>query len=183
MKMKSPLRSFGLLIAVFSLFSCQPATSTSDNTNNEESKQTINKENNMNNLRNAVTETLEEMAKKARSMNMQGVAVASVLPKDSEVDWIGEMKVVNTPYNAEGGDKGWNLVAIAWSKAGEVIASGADSGDPDRKCMTGELNYTGGAYGESENYKFAFAFSGGLSEDDLEVAKFGISYLKAKLGE
>lgn len=50
-------------------------------------------------------------------------------------------------------------------------------------CMTGELNYTGGAYDETKNYKFAFAFSGGLSEDDLEVAKFGISYLKSLLGE
>ena len=52
-----------------------------------------------------------------------------------------------------------------------------------RLCMTGELNYTGGAYGETEHYKFAFAFSGGLSEDDLAVAKFGISYLKSLLGD
>lgn len=137
----------------------------------------------MNNLRNALVETLEAMAEKARSMNMHGVGVASVLPKESKIDWIGEMKVVDTPYNADGGDKGWNLVAIAWSKAGEVIASGADSGNPERKCMTGELNFTGGAYDESENYKFAFAFSGGLSEDDLEVAKYGISYMRSLLRE
>ena len=137
----------------------------------------------MKDLRNAITETLEKMAQKARSINMQGVAVASILPKETEVDWIGEMKVVDTPYNPEGGDKGWNLVAIAWSKAGEVIASGADSGNPDRKCMTGELNYTGGAYDETANFKFAFSFSGGLSEDDLAVAKYGISYLKSLLGE
>ncbi len=173
----------GVLAAACCLYSCQPATPASDNAKNQESTLTINPENNMNDLRNAVTVTLEEMAKKAKAMNMQGVAVASVLPKESAVDWIGEMKVVDTPFNAEGGDKGWNLVAIAWSKAGEVIASGADSGNPERKCMTGELNYTGGAYDESEHYKFAFAFSGGLSEDDLEVAKFGISYLKSLLGE
>ncbi len=135
----------------------------------------------MEELRNAIVETLDKMAEKARSMNMQGVAVASVLPKTSDVDWMGEMKVVDTPYNAEGGDKGWNLVAIAWSKAGEVIASGADSGNPDRKCMTGELNYTGGAYDETADYKFAFAFSGGLSEDDLAVARYGIEYLKSLL--
>ncbi len=137
----------------------------------------------MDNLRKALVETLEEMAKKAKSMNMQGVAVASILPKETEVDWIGEMKVVDTPYNADGGDKGWNLVAIAWSKAGEVIASGADSGNPDRNCMMGELNFTGGAYDETEDYKFAFAFSGGLSEDDLLVAKFGIEYMKKILSD
>lgn len=158
-------------------------TSASDNKNNEESTQIINIVIDMQNLRNAITETLEEMAKKAKSMNMQGVAVASVLSKDSDVDWIGEMKIVDTPYNVEGGDKGWNLVAIAWSKAGEVIASEADSGNPERKCMTGELNYTGGAYCETENYKFAFAFSGGVAEDDLAVAKFGIDYLKSLLNE
>ena len=32
----------------------------------------------MNNLRNALVETLEAMAEKARSMNMQGVGVASL---------------------------------------------------------------------------------------------------------
>ena len=164
----------------FQLMLNKAITEFKDNITNT---QTINKKYDMKDLRNAITETLEKMAQKARSMNMQGVAVASILPKETEVDWIGEMKVVDTPYNPEGGDKGWTLVAIAWSKAGEVIASGADSGNPDRKCMTGELNYTGGAYDETANFKFAFAFSGGLSEDDLAVAKYGISYLKSLLGE
>ena len=173
------------LIAMLALMltGCQLNTTSSETEGKVLDLQMNNNDNEMEEVRNAIVKALDAMAVKAREKNMQGVAVASVLPKTSEVDWQGEMKVVDTPYNPDGGDKGWNLVAIAWSKAGEVIASGADSGDPDRKCMTGELNYTGGAYGESENYKFAFAFSGGLSEDDLEVAKFGISYLKAKLGE
>lgn len=136
----------------------------------------------MDKLREALVETCEVMAKKAKSMNMQGVAVASVLPKETQVDWVGEMKVVDTPYNLESG-KGWNLVAIAWSKAGEVIASGANSGNPERKCLMGELNFVGGAYDETEHYKFAFAFSGGLSEDDLLVAQYGIDHLKALLNK
>ena len=45
------------------------------------------------------------------------------------------------------------------------------------------MNFTGGAYGESENYKYAFAFSGGLSEDDYEVAQYGIEYIKSLLKE
>ena len=32
----------------------------------------------------------------------------------------------------------------------------------------------GGAFDEYEGYKMAFAFSGALSEEDLEVAKYGI---------
>ena len=61
------------------------------------------------------------MEQKALQMKIQGVGVACFLDTtSSEVDWIGEMKVVQTPYNLK---EGWNLVAIAWSKAGEVIAS------------------------------------------------------------
>ena len=137
----------------------------------------------MDKLRSVIIETLDLMAAKAKSMDMQGVAVASVLPKTSEVDWIGEMKVVEVPYKPEGGDKGWNLVAIAWSKAGEVIATCADSGNPERNCMMGELNFVGGAYGESEHFKYAFAFSGGTSEDDLLVAQYGIENIKKLLNE
>lgn len=99
------------------------------------------------------------------------------LDKQSEVDWIGEMKVVETPYNLK---EGWNLVAIAWSKAGEVIASSANSGNPDRKKIMGELGFVGGAYEECEEYKLAFAFSGVTSEEDLEIAEYGIAEFKKR---
>lgn len=131
----------------------------------------------MNKLKEALIKACNAMAEKAVSMNMKGVAVATVLPKGSEVDWMGEMKVVGSPVNVDG--HGWNLVAIAWSKAGEVIASGANSGDPNRQVLMGELNFVGGAYDEADGYKFAFAFSGGLSEDDLLVAQYGIEILKS----
>lgn len=133
----------------------------------------------MDKIREALVVACGEMDKKAREMGMKGVAVAAVLPKESQVDWIGEMKVVETTHNFDG--PGWNLVAIAWSKAGEVIASGADSGNPERNCLTGELNYVGGAYDETQDYKYAFAFSGGISEDDLIVAQHGIACLKSQI--
>ena len=135
----------------------------------------------MDKIRQALIDTCEAMDKKAREMNMKGVAVASLLAPGEDVNWIGEMKVVDTPYNAEGGDKGWNLVAIAWSKAGEVIATNANSGNPERNCMVGELNFAGGAFDEDNGYKFAFAFSGGTSEDDLVVAQHGIEIIKTLL--
>ncbi|MBQ5933648.1 MAG: hypothetical protein IJL55_08095 [Lachnospiraceae bacterium] len=71
-------------------------------------------------IRNSIVLVLEEMKKKAETMGIQGVAVASVLNKGEDVDWIGEMKVVGTPCNFK---EGWNLVAIAWSKCGEAIAT------------------------------------------------------------
>lgn len=129
-------------------------------------------------LRMYLIEALEEMYGKAQSMGIQGVAVASVLNRDETTDWIGEMKVVETPFNFK---EGWNLVAIAWSKCGEAMATGADSGDPEHEKILGECGFVGGAYEEYEGYKMAFAFSGALSEEDLEVAKHGITYMKSHL--
>jgi len=126
-------------------------------------------------LREKIVKTLDDMKAKALEMGIQGVATASVLNKGETDDWIGEMKVVGTPYNQK---EGWNLVAIAWSKCGEVIATQADSGNPDHQKMMGELGFVGGAYAEFDGIKMAFAFSGADSEEDLVVARHGIEKLK-----
>ena len=126
-------------------------------------------------LREKLALALDDMKAKAIEMGIHGVATASVLNNGETADWIGEMKVVGTPLDTEGG---FNLVAVAWSKCGEVIATGADSGDPNHKTMTGELGYAGGAYDEYEGCKMAFAFSGATSEEDLVVAKYGIERMK-----
>jgi len=131
-------------------------------------------------LREKLAMALEDMKAKAIEMGIEGVAAASVLNKGETMDWIGEMKVVGPPCNIK---EGWNLVAIAWSKCGEVIATQADSGDPNHKKILGELNFTGGAYDECEGCKLAFAFSGALSEEDLAVARYGIEKMKEYIRE
>lgn len=129
-------------------------------------------------LRGKIVKVLDDMKAKAVEMGIEGVATASVLNRDETDDWIGEMKVVGTPCNQK---EGWNLVAIAWSKCGEVIATHADSGAPDHQKMLGELGFVGGAYDEYEGCKMAFAFSGADSEEDLVVAKYGIERMKGYL--
>lgn len=131
-------------------------------------------------LREKIGMVLEDMKAKAIEMSIQGVATASILNKGETVDWIGEMKVVGTPLDTKGG---FNLVAVAWSKCGEVIATGADSGNPNHQTMTGELGYAGGAYDEYEGCRMAFAFSGATSEEDLVVAKYGIEKMKEYISE
>ncbi len=123
---------------------------------------------------------LDDMKAKAIEMGIQGVATASILNNGETVDWIGEMKVVGTPLDTKGG---FNLVAVAWSKCGEVIATGADSGNPNHQTMTGELGYAGGAYDEYEGCRMAFSFSGATSEEDLVVAKYGIEKMKECISE
>ncbi len=126
-------------------------------------------------LREKVLMVLDDMKAKAVEMGIQGVATASVLNSGDSVDWIGEMKVVGTPIDHA---NNCNLVAIAWSKCGEVIATGADSGNPDHQKMVGELGYAGGVYDEFKGCKMAFAFSGAETEQDLVVARFGIEKMK-----
>ena len=61
------------------------------------------------------------------------------------------------------------------------MATEADSGNPEHKKIMGECGFVGGAYDEYNGYKMAFAFSGALSEEDLEVAKYGISLMKQEM--
>ena len=129
-------------------------------------------------LRVMLAKALEEMKKKAVDMGIKGEAAASVLNRGENVDWIGGMKVVDTPFNL---NEGWNLVAIAWSKCGEAMATEADSGNPEHNKIMGECGFVGGAFEEYEGYKMSFAFSGALSEEDLEVAKYGIERMKTLL--
>ena len=131
-------------------------------------------------LREKIVMALDDMKAKAIEMGIEGVATASVLNNGETVDWIGEMRVVGTPLDTKGG---YNLVAVAWSKCGEEIATGADSGNPNHKTMTGELGYAGGAYDEYEGCKMAFAFSGATSEEDLVVSKYGIERMKGYISE
>lgn len=131
-------------------------------------------------LREKIVMALDDMKAKAIEMGIEGVATASVLNQGDSVDWIGEMRVVGKALDKEGG---FNLVAVAWSKCGEVIATGADSGNPDHQTMTGELGYAGGAYDEYKGCKMAFAFSGATSEEDLVVAKYGIERMKGYISD
>lgn len=131
-------------------------------------------------LREKLVLALDDMKAKALEMGIEGVAAASVLNSGDTINWIGEMKVVGKYLDHDGG---FNLVAVAWSKCAEVMATLADSGNPNHKPMIGELNYTGGAYGEYESIKMAFAFSGATSEEDYVVANHGIAKLKEYISE
>ena len=55
-------------------------------------------------VRECLIKALDEMEKKAKEMKIQGVGVGSVLNQGESVDWIGEMKVVETPFNFNVGD-------------------------------------------------------------------------------
>jgi hypothetical protein len=159
-----------MLLLCGACFSCQAPQDKQERNLTKVNKNMTNEQ-----LREKLGLALEDMKAKAIEMGIEGVATASVLNNGDTVDWIGEMKVVGSYCNWK---DGYNLVAVAWSKCGEVIATQADSGDPNHKTITGELGYAGGAYDEHEGCKLAFAFSGATSEEDLVVAKYGIERMK-----
>ena len=167
--MKTKLLLMFLLCGI--CYSCQAPQQEKHETESTKANENMTNEQ----LRENLVKALDDMKAKAIEMGIQGVATASFLNKGEDVDWIGEMRVVGTPLDLKGG---FNLVAVAWSKCGEVIATGADSGNPDHQTLTGELGYAGGAYDEYEGCKLAFAFSGATSEEDLVVAKYGIERMK-----
>ena len=164
-------KTYLLLLLCSVCFSCNAPQQDGQKTDlSKENKNMTNEQ-----LREKLALALEDMKAKAIEMGIEGVATASVLNNGDSVDWIGEMKVVGSYCNWK---DGFNLVAVAWSKCGEVIATQADSGDPNHKTIPGELGYAGGAYDEFEGCKLAFAFSGATSEEDLVIAKHGIEKMK-----
>ena len=77
--------------------------------------------------------------------------------------------------------KGNNLVGIAYSKAAEMADTLVDSGTAKRAPMIGEYGWQGGVVVRARAGFVIVAFSGGKSEDDVEVSRSGLEVLKAAL--
>jgi len=116
--------------------------------------------------------SLALIEKAAQGLAIQGVAIIAFVPGENTESWISKMKVVGTLTNAKS-----NLLGVASTKAAEMADTHLDSGSKIREILTGELGYKGGLI-KKVNGGFVLAvFSGGKSEQDLEVAKIGLDYL------
>jgi hypothetical protein len=78
-------------------------------------------------------------------------------------------------------DKGSNLLGIAYAKASEMADTLKDSGSGIRPPMTGEFGWNGGVIARGKTGYVIAAFSGGKSDDDVQISREGLSKLKAKL--
>ena len=111
----------------------------------------------------------------AQKIPMQGVAMVAYIPGDKTQSWTSKMKVVGKLAD----DKA-NLLAIVYTKAGEMAVTLQDSGDESRKEITGELGYRGGTIVKIDSGYLMAAFSGGPADDDLAVAQKGLDWLVKK---
>ena len=123
---------------------------------------------------------LAAMRTRAEQLKIGGVAVVAYFQGDHLQSWSSKMVVVGR-YKDDPSptDKGSNLLGIAYAKAAEMADTLKDSGSQVRPPMTGEFGWTGGAITHVKNGYLIAAFSGGKSDDDLEVSRTGLAKLKA----
>jgi hypothetical protein len=122
---------------------------------------------------------LAAMRKRAGELGIGGVAVVAWFEGESIRSWTSKMVVVGR-YKDEPspGNKGSNLLGIAYAKAAEMADTLKNSGSGVRPPMTGEFGWPGGAIARGKTGYWIAAFSGGKSEDDVEVSKAGLAELQ-----
>jgi hypothetical protein len=108
----------------------------------------------------------------AQKSSIKGVAIIAFIPGDVTKSWISKMKVVGNLTSGKA-----NLLGIASTKAAEMADTHLDSGSGVREIYSGELGYKGGLIKKVDSGYILAVFSGGASEQDLEVAKIGLEWL------
>jgi hypothetical protein len=127
------------------------------------------------------SQALEVMKKKAAELNISGVAVVSYAEGDTIQGWTSKMAVVGHLTDPKASEHGNNLLGIAYAKSAEMAETLQDSGTAKRPPMTGEFGWQGGVILKGKSGYIVVAFSGGKSEDDVQVSKAGLEVLKKGL--
>jgi hypothetical protein len=119
------------------------------------------------------------MENHARKLGVKGVIVVASMA-DSSNSWISQMKAVDAIKVIDDRPEqhqypGYNFIAIAYSKAAEMADTKLNSGSKVRPAYQGEFGFEGGVIKKLRSGYFLAVFSGATSEQDLEIAKVGMS--------
>jgi len=122
---------------------------------------------------------LAAMKSRAAELKVTGVAVVSYAEGGTIQGWTSKMAVVGRMKDEPSAtDKGNNLIGIAYAKSAEMADTLQDSGTAKRPPMTGEFGWQGGVIARVKTGYLIVAFSGGKSEDDVQVSRAGLDILK-----
>jgi hypothetical protein len=125
---------------------------------------------------------LDAMKRRAAELKVTGVAVVSYAQGDSIQGWTSKMAVVGRMKDVPTAtEKGNNLLGIAYAKSAEMADTLENSGTAKRLPMTGEFGWQGGVIARTKTGYVIVAFSGGKSEDDVQVSQAGLEVLKSAL--
>jgi hypothetical protein len=120
------------------------------------------------------------MRQRAAELKVTGVAVVAFAPGGEVASWSSRMLVVGHLTNPPTpGNKGDNLLGIAYAKLSEMAATLQNSGSGTRPPLTGEFGWQGGVVASGRTGRFFAAFSGGPSEDDVRISQAGLAILQA----
>lgn len=125
---------------------------------------------------------LVTMRLRAEELKVQGVALVAYIPGTNVNSWSSKMLVVGhikTPTTKE--DPGSNLLAIAYAKAAEMAETLKPSGTAGRPLLKGEFGWQGGWIITGKTGHVIAAFSGGRSQDDVNVSKTGLEVFSGVL--
>ncbi|WP_111309310.1 hypothetical protein [Confluentibacter sediminis] len=120
-------------------------------------------------------DALQLMKQEALNMNIKGVGLVYYIPGEQTQSWISKMLVVGAT-----GNEGYNFIAIANSKAGEMAETLKNSGSKVRKVKVGEFDYIGGAIKKISSGYLLATFSGASGEQDFAVSNKGLDWLSEK---
>lgn len=128
----------------------------------------------------AADAALAAMRAKAGAKGIGGVALVAYFEGETIQSWSSKMIVVGRYKDLPTAtDKGSNLLGIAYAKAAEMADTHQSSGTAGRAPMTGEFGWNGGVIGRGKNGYWIAAFSGGKSEDDVQVSQAGLEKLES----
>jgi flagellar hook protein FlgE len=118
-------------------------------------------------------QALAIMVKKAEALSVKGAAIIGFIPGEKTESWITKMSVVGSLTNAKS-----NLLGIAYSKASDMAATLQNSGTvKERTVLQGEFGYQGGLIKKIKTGYIIAVFSGGKTEQDLQIAQEGLNAL------
>jgi hypothetical protein len=120
-------------------------------------------------------ECLSIIEKAAQKLGITGTAMIAFIPGDVSESWISKMKVIGRLTGKDA-----NFLAIAYAKASEMAVTHENSGNAERKEITGEFGWQGGMIIKVESGYLLAAFSGGTGQQDADVAKAGLVWLAEK---
>lgn len=127
---------------------------------------------------------LQAMKARAEELKIGGAAVLAYFDGDKIEAWDSKMLVVGRMKDDQTAtDKGSNLIAIAYAKAAEMADTLKDSGSKVRPPMTGEFGWEGGVIVHVKTGYIIAAFSGGKSEDDVQVSRAGAASIVSEMSK
>ena len=136
----------------------------------------------MKNFCETADQALQAMKQRALELNMKGVAMVAASEGDRVQSWTSKMLVVGSLKKAAAADDPeMNVLAVAYSKAAEMVDTLRASGSGVRPPLKGEFGWPGGVIARGKTGFLFAAFSGGAGVDDVKVSQAGLAVLTAKL--